>query len=100
MPHHWHPVAAQDKPLNIRKVERAPRRLGLGLVSSSIEQMTEQTSAFFRLWRMFFDVLTHWCLLLDRPLTPIRDYAAEPASNFLSAIKALMSCTLSPGYGV
>jgi hypothetical protein len=60
MPNHWHPVPAQNEPLNISKVERVPSRLGIGLMSASTEQMTKQASAFFALRRVFFDVLTQY----------------------------------------
>ena len=60
-------------------------------MSAAPEKMTEQASTFFRLWLVFFEVLTH--------VSPVC-YAADPGCDLLSAISALMSCTLNPGYAL
>jgi hypothetical protein len=60
-------------------------------MSAAPEKMTEQPPAFFGPWLVFFEVLTH--------VSPVC-YAADPGCDFLSAIRALMSCTLKPGYAL
>src|SRR5882762_3720408 len=65
MPHHRHPVTAEDKPLDIDEIECGLRtwpRMGLrpgGLNPASPEQAAEKTSAFICLRRVCLVVLAH-----------------------------------------
>src|SRR5208283_784670 len=63
MPHHRHPVTAQDEPLNVGKVERGlfcynrirSRTLRVGMP----EYTPEQSSTFFLLRRLLFIGFSH-----------------------------------------
>lgn len=63
MPHHRHPVTAEDEPLNITEVECGPRtwsRMGSrprGLMPASPEQTVEKPPAC--LWLVCLVVLAH-----------------------------------------
>src|SRR5437016_8735779 len=65
MPYHRHPVPAQDEPLNVAKVERAPRsRAGPGITSRNFilrapEQAAKKSPASLRLRRLYFPSLAH-----------------------------------------
>src|SRR5206468_10998974 len=102
MPHHWHPVTAEDEPLNITEIECTLRRwsrmgtrfwgpmpvaeesclFGNPLISrclmpASPKQVEEESPAFFCLGLVCFLVLVHYLL--------------APACGLLSAIRAWMS---------
>src|SRR6266849_5666031 len=102
MPHHWHPVTAEDEPLNITEIECALRKwsrtgtrfrglmpvpeesclfgnppISRCLMPASPEQVAEESPAFFCLCLVCFLVLVH--------------YLPELACDLLSAIRAWMS---------
>src|SRR5258708_4705987 len=66
MPHHRHPVAAQNKALNVAEVEWALRtEPELGIASGNFmprpsEQTAEEAPAVFQAWRLCLVVLSHF----------------------------------------
>src|ERR1700704_155221 len=66
MPHHGHPVAAQNKALNVAQVEWVLRTESeLGIASGNFmprpsEQTAEEAPAVFQAWRLCLVVLSHF----------------------------------------